>query len=182
MQQTLSFTGMTHKELVEAAYRWVVDNGSVGVVFKELKSLASEIPDVIGFGSWESVLVECKASRSDFLADKKKSCRAKGMGNWRFYCCPKGMIQEKELPPGWGLIYVQPDGKARCQYDCRVKHIKEQNPTEWQKKEYPHGYWRVIRADENKFEADTEEERKIMYTALRRLFLRGHMKQIYKMP
>jgi hypothetical protein len=62
----------THKELVEIAYKWILKNGSVGVAVKELYSLASEIPDVIGFGGWESVVIECKASRSDFLADKKK--------------------------------------------------------------------------------------------------------------
>jgi len=77
----------THKKLVEIAYRWLLNNGGVGVAFKELKSSADEIPDVIGFDSWHSILIEVKVSRSDFLSDKKKSHRSKGMGNWRFYCC-----------------------------------------------------------------------------------------------
>lgn len=180
MQQTLGLKGMTHRELVESAYKWLVKNGSVGVVFKELKSCASEIPDVIGFDSWQSVLIECKASRSDFFADKKKGFRSKykGMGNWRFYCCPTGMIQVNELPPRWGLIYVDEAGNARCQYDCRRKTI----PSPELKHLGPDFKTRIVTADENKFEADKDEERRIMYTALRRLFLRGHMKEIYKMP
>jgi hypothetical protein len=44
---------MTHKQLVDVAYRWVLNNTSCGVAFKELNSLSSrETPDVIGFGSW----------------------------------------------------------------------------------------------------------------------------------
>jgi len=179
-QQTISFTGITHKELVEAAYKWLVKNGSVGVVFKELKSCAIEIPDVIGFDSWQSVLIECKASRSDFFADKKKAHRStfKGMGNWRFYCCPKGMIQVNELPPRWGLIYIDEAGKGRVEYDCRRKTIASPELAHLG----PDFKTRIVRADENKFEVDQEEERRIMYSALRRLFLRGHMKEIYKMP
>lgn len=114
---------MTHKQLVEIAYRWVLKNGSVGIAFKELKSLSNEIPDVIGFGGWHSILIECKVSRSDFLSDKKKPHRAKGMGDWRFYCCPKGLIKVSELPEKWGLIYVDEKRKARIEYDCRKKRM-----------------------------------------------------------
>lgn len=78
-------TEFTHKELVMIAYRWVLKNASCGVAFRELVSGSSnETPDVIGFGAWEhSVLVECKVTRIDFLADKKKRCRVQpetGMG------------------------------------------------------------------------------------------------------
>lgn len=154
----------THRQLVEIAYNWILKNASVGVAFKELKSLASEIPDVIGFGAWESVMIEVKVSRSDFLSDKKKPHRSKGMGNWRFYCCPKGMIRVDELPAGWGLIYVDEAGKPRVCHECRWKEGKRWN-----------------RAAENRFECDMQEERRIMYTALRRLFLRGYMDSIYTM-
>lgn len=171
---------MTHRELVEAAYKWLVKNGGVGVAFKELRSIANEIPDVIGFDSWQSILIECKASRSDFFADRKKGHRStyNGMGNWRFYCCPTGMIQVNELPPRWGLIYVDEAGKARMKYDCRKKVIPSPELAY-----LGEGFkTRVVTADENKFEANTEEERRIMYTALRRLFIRGRIPEIYKMP
>jgi len=162
---------MTHKELVEIAYRWLLKNAGVGIAFKELKSIDREIPDAIGFGAWKSVLIECKVSRSDFLSDKKKPHRAKGMGNWRFYMCPKGLIKVDELPEKWGLIYVNDDGEAKIEYDCRIKK---------QLKEHPSGFYHhTVTAKENLFDADPVAERRIMYTALRRLFIKDLVKHIY---
>lgn len=171
---------MTHKELVEIGYRWLLKNGGVGVAFKELKSIDAEIPDVIGFDSWQSILIEVKVSRSDFLSDKKKPHRAKGMGNWRFYMCPKGMIKKEELPEKWGLIYVDENGKSKIEYDCRTKRIMEKCITEWDKEEHPEGfYYRTVLDEENRFDADLTAERRLMYTALRRLFIKGYVKYIY---
>lgn len=171
---------MTHNEAVEIAYRWILKNGGMTIAFKELKSLASEIPDVIGFNGWESMVIECKVSRSDFLADKKKPHRSKGMGVWRLYCCPKGMIKKEELPEKWGLIYIDEKGKAKIEYDCRIKKIKEPCVSEWHLKEYPSGYfWRTIRDNENKHEADGIEERRLMFTVIRRLFIKGYVGHIY---
>ncbi len=171
----------THKDLVEIAYKWVVKNGSVGFAFKELKSISSEIPDVIGFNSWESILIECNASRSDFFRDKAKPHRSEsGMGNWRFFCCPKDLIRVDELPEKWGLIYVNENGRATIKHDCRIKKVREECISEYHKREYPQGfYYRTARADENRFEVDTEAERAIMYTALRRMFIKGHLNSIY---
>lgn len=171
---------MTHKELVEIGYKWLLKNAGVGVAFKELKSIDGEIPDVIGFGSWQSILIECKVSRSDFLQDKKKPHRQKGMGNWRFFLCPKGLIKKDELPKKWGLIYIDESGKAKIKYDCRSKRLRVDCTTEWDKKEHPKGYYfRTTIAEENRFEADVIAERRIMYTALRRLFIKGFVKHIY---
>ena len=67
----------------------------------------AEIPDAIGWTCWgESIMIECKATRSDFLADAKKPHRgpAAGMGRERLYLAPKGLIDPGELPAGWGLI------------------------------------------------------------------------------
>ena len=54
---------MTHSDLVEIGYKWLMSR--CGVVFKELMAATgtSEIPDVIGFTSGESFLIECKTSR-----------------------------------------------------------------------------------------------------------------------
>ena len=73
-----------------------------------------ENPDVIGFrhgcsSDCGTVLLEVKVSRSDFLRDKTKPHRinpASGIGRWRYYVCPTGLIKPNELPPKWGLIYV----------------------------------------------------------------------------
>lgn len=168
---------MTHKELVEIAYRWMLKNCGVGVAFKELSSLAREIPDVIGFDGWQSIVIECKVGRGDFLKDKKKPHRENGMGKWRFYCCPKGLIKVEELPAKWGLIYVDEKNKARITYDCRVKKVPIDEPYERDGQMITE---RWVRDDENMFEPDMMEERRMMYTALRRLFKRGLMKHIYE--
>lgn len=174
---------MSHKECVEIAYKWLLKNGRIGVVFKELSSIAQEIPDVIGFDSSESVLIECKVSRSDFLQDKKKKHRDHGMGTWRFYCCPKGLIKKEELPEKWGLIYIDEKGKARVEYDCRVKKIFKE-ATKYDLLYLPRTVKdgkvsRLTRADENRFVPNHKTERNIMYSALRRLFIKGYMKHIY---
>ncbi len=66
------------------------------------------MPDVIGWkNSCRSVLIECKISRSDFLADREKPFRKNpenGMGCERFYLAPHGMIKKDELPRSWGLL------------------------------------------------------------------------------
>ena len=58
---------------------------SCSVIISEMVSMSSEQPDVIGFNNSQSILIECKTSRSDFRADKKKHFRIKpdiGMGNF----------------------------------------------------------------------------------------------------
>ena len=155
---------MTHKQLVDVAHKWVLKNGSCGVVFKELKAstIYNEIPDVIGFGSFvHSVLIECKTSRSDFIADKKKYFRInsdKGVGRQRFYCCPTNLIKIEELPDGWGLIYVNDKFKAICLH----------NP-----------YKGLPEVRHKGFEPNLDADRNIMYSALRRLQVKGLVKEIY---
>lgn len=80
---------------------------SCSVVISEMVSMASEHPDVIGFNNSQSILIECKTSKSDFKADFKKHFRRKpdlGMGNFRFYLTKKGLLNIDEIPEKWGLI------------------------------------------------------------------------------
>lgn len=69
------------------------------------------MPDAIGWKrACHSVLVECKISRGDFLADREKPFRQKshlGMGCERYYLTPAGLLSQKELPNGWGLLEYQ---------------------------------------------------------------------------
>lgn len=63
-----------------------------------------------------SVLVEVKVSRSDFLADAKKPHRngeVLGMGTYRYYMCPEGIITLDDLPHGWGLLWVNSRGHVK---------------------------------------------------------------------
>ena len=98
---------MTHGDLVVIAAKWLA--GKYPVVITELVTGGGESPDALAFSARESVVIECKATRSDFMADKKKLVRARpeqGMGNRRFYCAPKGLIKKDEIPEYWGLLEV----------------------------------------------------------------------------
>lgn len=107
---------MTHADLVKIAERWLRNSRGCSAVLTELVTLESETPDAIGFGAGVSQLVECKTSRSDFLADAKKHFRQHpwlGVGTFRTYLCPEGIIQPKDLPEKWGLVWVNAKGKTK---------------------------------------------------------------------
>jgi hypothetical protein len=107
---------VSHSDLVEAASRWLVGKGHV-VVTTELTCGAMEQPDAIGWKtSGHSTLIECKASRSDFAADKRKATRRLSeycVGDSRYYLVPRELVAVTELPDGWGLIYYDAE-KKRC--------------------------------------------------------------------
>jgi hypothetical protein len=98
---------MTHAQLVEKAVRWLRAYGC-GVVLSEQACVSGEMPDAIGWKrACHSVLVECKVSRDDFLADRDKPCRQKpeaAVGCERFYLTLPALAQTAELPTGWGLL------------------------------------------------------------------------------
>lgn len=153
---------ITHSVLVERAARWL-KNQNCGVVFDDRFCPATpngEQPDAMGFRSSVSIMIECKSSRSDFLSDKRKRFRANpilGMGDWRFYMCPPDIIKVKDLPEGWGLLYF--DGRV-------VKKIHGVPPnTQWFSKK--------------PFQGQRDAELSMMYSALRRLCIRGSFEQIY---
>ena len=81
-----------------------------GVILSEQACSSGEVPDAIGWKkACHSVLVECKVSRADFLADREKPFRQKpqaGVGCERYYLAPRKLIRLEELPQGWGLIEV----------------------------------------------------------------------------
>ncbi|WP_051326787.1 hypothetical protein [Aliagarivorans taiwanensis] len=109
----------THKELCEKAVKWLrrpqsqLSHGCHVAMSETQSGWSGEIPDAIGFRSAGfqdgSIVVEVKVSRSDFLADKKKPHRkgdVLGLGSWRYFLCPEGLIQPDELPDKWGLLWV----------------------------------------------------------------------------
>lgn len=92
---------------------WETPNKYVAV---ELVTLTSENPDIWATNGYHTTLVEVKTSHSDFLADQKKWSRSKAaelsdkqLGNYRYYLCPEGIIDESEIPDKWGLLVY--DGK-----------------------------------------------------------------------
>ena len=82
-----------------------------GVVLSEQACISGEMPDAIGWKrASHSVLIECKVSRADFLADRDKPFRHashQGLGCERFYLTPSHLLEAKELPTGWGLLEVR---------------------------------------------------------------------------
>jgi hypothetical protein len=98
---------MTHSQLVDKAVCWL-RSYRCGVVLSEQACISGEMPDAIGWKrACHSVLVECKVTRSDFLADSAKPFRLKpgqGVGCERFYLVAAGLIRCEELPKGWGLL------------------------------------------------------------------------------
>ncbi|HEY6371472.1 MAG TPA: hypothetical protein VIX37_12910 [Candidatus Sulfotelmatobacter sp.] len=100
-------TSMIHAQLVERAVRWLRAY-RCGVVLSEQACVSGEMPDAIGWKrASHSVLVECKVTRADFLADRAKPFRLKpekGVGCERFYLTPLALVKIEELPAGWGLL------------------------------------------------------------------------------
>jgi hypothetical protein len=98
---------MTHEQLVAKAVRWLRAY-RCGVILSEQACASGEMPDAIGWKrACHSVLVECKVTRADFLADRAKPSRqkpGKGVGSERFYLTPPDLVEATELPAGWGLL------------------------------------------------------------------------------
>lgn len=112
---------MTHRELCLKAASYLRRVGIVPFnrcqyVVCELERVG-ECPDAFGFGWGATQLIEVKISRADFLSDKKKYWRIHpelGLGKYRCYLCPEGVIKDYELPPYWGLLWYA-DGKITMQ-------------------------------------------------------------------
>ena len=98
---------MTHARLVAKAVDWLRRYGC-GIVLSEQACVSGEVPDAIGWkGACRSVVVECKLTRSDFLADRAKPFRQNpelGLGCERWYLTPAGLLSADELPRYWGLL------------------------------------------------------------------------------
>ena len=103
-----SSSAAKHAQLVARAADWLRLRYGCSIVLSEQYCATGEIPDVIGWkASCQSVLIECKVSRSDFLADANKAFRLRpqdGLGSKRLYMAPPGMIAANELPKHWGLL------------------------------------------------------------------------------
>lgn len=152
MKAAKSSGEMTHDELCEIAVKFLRKNGFEIVFDDKLKSVNSsgEQPDVIGFRSSVSCLIEAKVSRSDFLTDKKKRFRINpelGMGDWRFFISPPDIISIDDLPKGWGLLHVV--GKT-------VKKVHK----------WPSN---CLWISEKPFKSDKQAECNHLYSALRRM-------------
>lgn len=109
-------SGVTHAMLVRAARLWLLKDHRV-VATEMIVTAIGEVPDVIGFkGCGTSTLVECKASRADFLSDARKVFRRtdQGLGTYRYYMVTPGIITgDNDIPKWWGAVEYRPSGHAR---------------------------------------------------------------------
>ena len=153
---------MTHCELVEIGTKWLkrhTENMLVPncpLVCSEMVTVNNmgEVPDVIGWGSGNSVLIEVKVSRADFLRDKKKLFRRypdMGTGDYKYYLCPTGIIRPEDLNEPYGLLVydgrkvviekVAPlgVGNLRSERDMLLSIIRRAKTTDpfWGSTEFP---------------------------------------------
>ena len=125
---------MDHKELVQRANKWLKNTRKCGVILIEWYGGPRETPDAIGWVKGrDSILIECKATITDFKADSKKYFRKRagyGMGRERYYMTPPNLIDIDDLPKGWGLLEVH-DNKVSVKkksdiYDPTISSLKNE--------------------------------------------------------
>lgn len=108
-----------HSSLCVAACRWLVRSNHAKHAFAEFQSMTlSEFPDAIGFpaGVWRGpTVIEVKVSVEDFRRDRHKGWRHRekvglghscGMGRWRYYLVPEGLVGVDDVPDDHGLLYA----------------------------------------------------------------------------
>jgi len=109
----MSHETVTHEHLRKAAVRWLTNSRKCSVVISEMVSAAWECPDAIGWKSGYSILVECKASRSDLFANAKKPTLEgdRGVGCARYFMIPKGLASVDDMArfDGYGLLLMDGD-------------------------------------------------------------------------
>lgn len=153
----------SHSELIVMGASWLRRQGFHVVATEIGAAGCREIPDVVGFRSTCSAIIEVKVSRADFLADSNKPERngvAKGIGLYRFYLSPNGIISPADLPSGWGLLHV---------VDDKVKDVIRPLGNMWPGPTDADP-WALFQ-----HYVDAEAERSILYSIARRLS--SHRKQ-----
>ena len=106
-----------HPGLIAECAKWAIAHRYSVVAIAECHvKCTKEVPDLLGFkATGQATLFEIKMSRSDFKADGSKPFRKKehtGMGLYRYYVTPYGLISPEELPEGWGLLWIAEGGRC----------------------------------------------------------------------
>lgn len=127
---------MTHDDIADFTAKNLKSKGWHVTFSNMTDPIQHEQPDALGINIYgDSILCEVKTSRSDFMADAKKEFRLypeRGMGDYRVYVTPKGLLSPQELPYGWMLWEVH--GRVRP----IMKVIKGKKDT---KKKHPIYSW-----------------------------------------
>ncbi|MDD5486620.1 MAG: hypothetical protein PHW65_03610 [Dehalococcoidales bacterium] len=145
----IQFGLVTHKDLIDFGEKWLKSphpgQYRCGVILREYRSYFPEIPDLIGFNHHQSVVIECKVSRADYLVDLKKSHRqgAEQLGNLRYYLALPQVLSVDECNDGWGLLYFS-EAKIKL-----IKVAESHNEPEIRVAEYSLLYSLALRISEN---------------------------------
>ena len=141
-----------HDELCIRAEKYLLNTLRCGFAFHELRSMSDEEPDAIGWKDGiKTTLIECKTSRSDFQKDTKKHFR-------RNPELGMGVYRYMMCPPDLIKPNELPDGWGLLY--CYPKKIK-----------------RIVESEVH--ERSMKNEMLMLYTALRRLNIRGRIPEIY---
>lgn len=145
---------MTHDELISVAWYAVLpylDRGQGRLrTFESNLTATREIPDIISIGDNEDecIVIECKATRKDFLADRKKPFRVypqMGMGKYRAYVVNEGVVRDPcELPEGW-MCFVVIDANTVWEMAGPGSDRRAKDPRDW---------WRVYEHKERNWRAE----------------------------
>lgn len=103
---------MSHTEITQHVVDFLFEMG-YRIVCKEMHSRVTEVPDIYAVDKVGSLVIEVKSTRKDFLADQKKQFRQRpteGLGTFRYYASYEGIIDVEDLPPKWGLLWVDANG------------------------------------------------------------------------
>ncbi|ARR15340.1 hypothetical protein [Xanthomonas citri] len=147
---------LSHAQLVDLGARWVRREG-FGVVATEVVAVGCrEQADVIGLRATCSAVIEAKASRADFLADWAKPHRhTGGLGLYRFFACPEGLIDLAELTKGWGLLYAT---------SRSIRAVVRPPGNIWPRRDAASAAWEAFQHQSN-----DSAERSVLYSIARRL-------------
>jgi len=122
---------LSHDEIAEIGAKKLKSLGYIATFSNMNSAVAGERPDALGIKSCgETFLIEAKTSRSDFLADLKKPWRQAGyagLGHYRAYLTPKGLLSADEIPYGWQLWEVH--GKTKPIVKVVKGRIKQADPS-----------------------------------------------------
>ena len=108
---------MTHKDLVNHSMK-IARKLGFPLVLPEMKAAlrTNEIPDIIAFrGGGETLLIECKTSRADYLADRNKPFRQNpetGVGLYRILISTENVVHN-DLYKNWEHIILDEKGNIK---------------------------------------------------------------------
>jgi hypothetical protein len=123
---------MTHDDIADFGAKRIRTMGYQFSCSNMTSATHGEQPDVLGISAYgESILLEAKVSKSDFLADKKKPWRKNpemGIGDYRVYLTPKGLLKPEEIPYGWMLWEVHGKNKPMLKVIKGKTKVLKDNP------------------------------------------------------